>query len=258
VAAQLAYFVQSYVSLKTASNLATFRSVLGEGLPMARGAANVINLNCALILFTVCRNLISAVRGTVLGRIIPFDKNITFHIWIAYSIVFWTMVHVIAHYVNYLNVSKAFPTTAELLSLTSGPGWTGQVISVVFFLMVTSALEAVRRKYFEMFWITHHLFIVFFGGLLLHGSYCFIKADSGDPCRGGPQFWKWWIASGIAYLVERLYREYRGRLPTKISKVVQHPSKVVELQFKKDTFTAQAGMPLLFSIHYTSLLLILV
>jgi NADPH oxidase len=38
-------------------------------------------------------------------------------------------------------------------------------------------LEAVRRKYFEMFWYTHHLFIVFFGGLLMHGSFCFIKGS---------------------------------------------------------------------------------
>ncbi|KAJ3370884.1 hypothetical protein HDU91_005811 [Kappamyces sp. JEL0680] len=241
VLSQIAYFAQSYYSLWTAANLATFRSVLQHGLPIARGAANVLNYLCALILFTVCRNLISGLRSTFLNRIIPFDKNITFHIWIAYSIVFWTLVHVIAHYFNYLNVSKALPISAEDLSLQSGPGWTGQVISVAFFLMVTSAAEAVRRKYFEMFWYTHHLFIIFFGGLLMHGSFCFIKADFGDPCRGGPMFWKWWLASGVAYLVERLYREYRGRQKTKISKVVQHPSKTIEIQIKKDQFVAQAG-----------------
>ena len=216
---------------------------MGEGLPFARGAANVINLNCALILFTVCRNLISALRGTLLGRIIPFDKNITFHIWVAYSIVFWTMVHVIAHFFNYLNLSESLKKSPEHLSFLTGPGWTGNLISVTFFLMVTSAMEAVRRKYFEMFWITHHLFIVFFGGLLMHGSFCFIKLNPGSPdvCNGGPTFWKWCISSGAVYLFERLYREYRGRLPTKISKVVQHPSKVVELQFKKSSFKAKAG-----------------
>lgn len=80
-------------------------------------------------------------------------------------------------------------TTASDLSFYSGPGWTGQVIVVAFFLMVTSAMEAVRRKYFEMFWFTHHLFVVFFGGLLMHGSFCFIKGDNkGDPCRGGIDF----------------------------------------------------------------------
>ncbi|KAI8898755.1 ferric reductase NAD binding domain-containing protein [Globomyces pollinis-pini] len=241
VAAQLYYFITSYVQLFTTPVLATFRSVLGHGLPMARGAANVINMLCGMILFTVCRNSISVLRSTVLGRVIPFDKNITFHIWIAYSICFWGTVHVVAHYFNYMNVAKVFPTSPEYLSLVSGPGWTGQIVTVAFFLMVTSAMEAVRRKYFEMFWFTHHLFIVAFGGLLMHGSFCFIKGDFGDPCRGGPTFWKAWIVSGVFYFCERLYREVRGRRKTKISKVVQHPSKVVEVQFKKDTFKAKAG-----------------
>ncbi|KAI8916337.1 ferric reductase NAD binding domain-containing protein [Gorgonomyces haynaldii] len=242
---QVAYFAYSFYQLWTASNLTVFRSVLLYGLPTARGAANVLNYICGIILFTVCRNLISGLRSTVLGRIIPFDKNITFHIWIAYSICFWSIVHVIAHYFNYLNAAAVpfFHTTPEQLSLMSGPGWTGQLISVALFLMVTSAMEGVRRKYFEIFWFTHHLFIVFFGGALMHGAFCFIKADpgSGDPCRGGPTFWKWWIASGVMYLGERLYREFRGRRKTYVNKVVQHPSKVVEVQFKKDTFQAKAG-----------------
>jgi NADPH oxidase len=187
IGAQLAYFAYSYNELNTDPNLATFRNVLNQGLPTARGAANIINMNCGIILFTVCRNLISGLRGTFLNKLVPFDKNITFHIWVAYSIVFWTAVHVIAHYFNYINVELAFAplTTAFDLSLYSGPGWTGQIILAAFFLMVTSAMEAVRRKYFEMFWFTHHLFVVFFGGLLMHGSFCFIKGDKGDPCRGG-------------------------------------------------------------------------
>ncbi|KAI8923869.1 ferric reductase NAD binding domain-containing protein [Entophlyctis helioformis] len=239
--AQLGYFVYSWWQLWTAKNLATFRSVLVYGLPTARAAANVLNLDCGIILFTVCRNLISLLRTTFLGRIVPFDKNITFHIWIAYSIVFWTLVHVVAHYFNYNNVRISLGVSAEYLSLVSGPGWTGQVISVAFFLMVTSALEAVRRKHFEIFWFTHHLFLVFFGGLLMHGSFCFIKADFGDPCRGGPTFWKFWVGSGACYLLERLWREVRGRRKTFISKIVQHPSKVCEVQIKKEGWKMEAG-----------------
>ncbi|KAJ3009725.1 hypothetical protein HKX48_007779 [Thoreauomyces humboldtii] len=250
ISAQIAYFVQSYFQLLTAKNLTTFRHVLGQGLPMARAAANVINLNCAFLLFTVCRNLISMVRTTFLNKYVPFDKNITFHITIAWCIVFWTYVHVVAHYFNYLNVERALGAakTAKNLALISGPGLTGQVISVAFFLMVTSAMEGVRRKYFEMFWFTHHLFIIFFGGLLMHGAFCFIKADMPAPgapavdlCRGGPTFWKWWVLSGVAYLLERILREVRGRRKTYISKVVQHPSKVVEIQIKKPSCTTKAG-----------------
>ena len=135
--AQIAVFAHTYHFFWTSPSLKTFRTLLGHSLPIARGSANVINLNCAIILFTVCRNLISGLRTTFLNRLIPFDKNITFHIWTAWSIVFWSVVHVVAHNFNFLHASQALSVKPELLSLTSGPGWTGQVIMVSLFLMVS-------------------------------------------------------------------------------------------------------------------------
>ncbi|KAJ3043889.1 hypothetical protein HDV00_003927 [Rhizophlyctis rosea] len=252
ILAQIGYFAYSYYQLYTSPNLTFFRSIIGHGLPMARAAANVINLNCALILLAICRNIISLLRITFLNRIIPFDKHIAFHMLIGWSIVFWTFVHIVAHYFNYLNVEKAVPdlTNARKLAFTSGPGVTGQVITVAFFLMVTATFDAVRRKHFEIFWFSHHLFIVFFGGLLMHGAFCFIKADLSPgatqvtpqaQCRGGATFWKWWVGGAVGYLLERILREIRGRRKTYISKVVQHPSKVVEVQIKKPSFSSKAG-----------------
>lgn len=31
-------------------------------------------------------------------------------------------------------------------------------------------MEVIRRSYFEVFWYTHHLFIIFFAGLVFHGA----------------------------------------------------------------------------------------
>ncbi|TPX33298.1 hypothetical protein SmJEL517_g03736 [Synchytrium microbalum] len=243
---QLAYFIISYEQLAGAPTLSVFRALLQNGLMTARAAANVINLLAGMIMFPFCRTFISFIRrSSIINRIVPFDDNVNFHIAISASLVFWSFVHVIAHYFNYLKVEQASmgQPTAESLALLSGPGWTGQVITVALFLMMTSALEIVRRKAYEVFWFTHHLFILFFGGLLLHGSFCFIKADpgSGDPCRGGPQFWKFFLASAVLYLTERMLREWRGRRETHISKVVQHPSRVVEIQIQKPSCRTKAG-----------------
>ena len=38
---------------------------------MARGAASVLNLNCALVLLPVCRNLVNFARGAFEVRAIP-------------------------------------------------------------------------------------------------------------------------------------------------------------------------------------------
>jgi NADPH oxidase len=47
-------------------------------------------------------------------------------------------------------------------------------------------------------------------------------------------FWKYWLLGGAIYIGERVLREVRARHRTYISKVIQHPSKVVEIQIRKE------------------------
>jgi hypothetical protein len=44
--------------------------------------------------------------------------------------------------------------------------------------MVTTAVDQIRRSYFELFWYTHHLFIVFYVALCLHGSSGFVHKQT--------------------------------------------------------------------------------
>jgi hypothetical protein len=105
----------------------------------------------------------------------------------------------------------------------------------------------VRRKGFETFWYTHHLFILFFLTLMYHGAFCFIRADTPPYCKSSPGSYKFVLGSLFFYILERTVREIRARLPTAISKIVLHPSKVLEVQIKKETrrgdsfFRAKAG-----------------
>jgi predicted ferric reductase len=236
----------SFIHLMEASNLSVIRGIIGYGLGFARAAANLINFNCALLLLTVCRNLISFLRQFLAFRAFSLDKNISLHRWIALWMVFWTIVHIIAHYFNYLSIGLTTKTPLETswkLAMLSGPGLTGQIASVALFLIITGTHLSVRKTNFEAFWISHHLFIVYFGTLLAHGTFCFIKANpgSGDICRGGPTFWKWWLFSGILYTGDRFYRFIRNRQQTQLLRVIQHPSKVFEVQFSKPKMYTKPG-----------------
>jgi len=53
--------------------------VMGYCLLAAKGAAETLKFNMALILFPVCRNTITWLRSTKLSYIAPFDDNINFH-----------------------------------------------------------------------------------------------------------------------------------------------------------------------------------
>ena len=52
---------------------------------------------------------------------------------------------------------------------------------------------------------------------------------------------RYWLVGGIIWIFERILREVRSRHITYISKVIQHPSNVMELQIKKEKTTTRAG-----------------
>ncbi|KAF2641424.1 hypothetical protein P280DRAFT_312893 [Massarina eburnea CBS 473.64] len=220
------------------------RAQFGWTFVLARSAALVLHVDVAFILFPVCRNLISMARRTPLNGIIPFDKNITFHKLVGWALFWFSWIHTLSHWRNLwlFSYQRNLGFVGFLLAnLATGPGWSGYVMLIALTAMVYTAAEKPRRAQFERFWYTHHLFIVFFIFWSVHGAFCMIKPDFAPFCDGIGVFWEYWMYGGFAYLAERTSREIRGRHKTYVSKVIQHPSNVVEIQVKKEHTTTQAG-----------------
>ena len=139
----------------------------------------------------VCRNFISFLRQTPLNDIIPFDKALTFHKAAAWSIVVFTVVHILAHMVNFYKfaMADASATTTRLrvlaflsLNFTTGPGITGWIMTICLVVIVLFSREKVRKANYERFWYSHHLFIILFINWQLHGMFCMIKPDRPPFC----------------------------------------------------------------------------
>ncbi|RDA82698.1 hypothetical protein CP532_3921 [Ophiocordyceps camponoti-leonardi (nom. inval.)] len=240
-------FASVHYALK--DSLQQARDLFGVTYIIARASAVVLHVDVGIVLFPVCRTLISLLRQTPLNGIIQFDKNITFHIMTAWSIVFWSWVHTIAHWVNFGQVAVKFRLGFYgwlVANFGSGPGWTGYVMLIALMGMVATSVEKPRRANYERFWYTHHFFIIFFLFWSFHGAFCMIQPDVAPFCVGTGAsaigvFWQYWMYSGLVYLAERIAREVRGRHYTVISKVIQHPSQVCEIQIKKEHTKTRAG-----------------
>uniref|UniRef100_A0A668AAQ1 NADPH oxidase 1 n=1 Tax=Myripristis murdjan TaxID=586833 RepID=A0A668AAQ1_9TELE len=275
------------------------RHLLGSALAWARAPAAVLNFNCMLILLPVCRNLLSLLRGSFMccGRTMrkQLDKNLSFHKLVAYMIGLMTAVHMIAHLLNvewynnsrrgvydglstalsnledagnttYLNPIRSTDTPTYFV-FTTIAGLTGVIITLALILIITSSMEVIRRSYFEVFWYTHHLFIIFFAGLVFHGAGRIVRSQqTTDPphnftfCKdrfeewgripecpvpqfagGFPQTWMWVIGPMILYVFERLLRFIRYTQKVTYRKIVIRPSKVLELQLVKSGFKMEVG-----------------
>ncbi|XP_075040739.1 NADPH oxidase 1 isoform X2 [Mixophyes fleayi] len=284
------------------------RVILGSALAWARGSAACLNFNCLLILLPVCRNLLSFLRGTCSccqrSMRKQLDNNLAFHKLLGYTIALMTAVHTIAHLFNverfyngaqstistlegmlssigsehgdWVNPIRSETETQLYICFTTIAGVTGVVITLALILMITSSTEFIRRCYFEVFWYTHHLFIIFYVGLLIHGVGRIVRGqtpdsmehndfedchntyatwkqdDNGDgdddkkclmPIFQGnePVTWKWILAPIILYIFERLLRFYRSCQRVVVIKSVSHPSKVLEIQMQKSGFKMEVG-----------------
>jgi NADPH oxidase len=129
--------------------------------------------------------------------------------------------------------------------------------------MYTTAHHKIRNQCFEAFWYTHHLSFFFMIGIYTHATGCFVR-DSVEPdtlatfpfyntrhCIGYLS-WRFIIWPGIIYFGERVYREYRARRATRLSKVLVHPSGAMELRIVKPSFKYTAGQWLFIQVPEVS------
>nr|AEP43807.1 NADPH oxidase A [Pleurotus ostreatus] len=226
---------------------------LGFSVWTSRGAGLALAFDGGLILIPMLRNTIRVVRPK-LTWLFPADENIWFHRQVAYSMAFWAMVHTTAHYVNFINVERTQVRKESALDIhyKQAGGVTGHFMLLIMLLMYTTAHHKIRNQCFEAFWYTHHLAFFFMIGLYTHATGCFVR-DSVDPSYSnvfpfyttknclGYESWRYTIWPGILYFGERMWREYRARRATRLSKVLVHPSGAMELRIVKPSFKYTAG-----------------
>ncbi|KAL8759161.1 MAG: hypothetical protein Q9199_000981 [Rusavskia elegans] len=229
---------------------------------ISRGAGLALSVDGAIIVLPMCKNVLRWIRPKV--RILPLDQSQWFHRQVAYSLLFWTILHVSAHYVNFFNVerSQIRKETAVQIHYTQVGGITGHVMMLCMLLMFTTAHAKIRQQSYETFWYTHHLFVPFLLALYTHATGCFVRDTTlpYSPFAGSPfwnhcigyEGWRWELIGGGIYIIERIYREIQSRRPAKIVKVVRHPYDAMEIQFSKPSMKYKAGQWLLINIPSVS------
>ncbi|CAL0302723.1 unnamed protein product [Lupinus luteus] len=132
LAINLALYIWKFEQYK---NKGAFQ-VMGYCVCFAKGAAETLKFNMALIILTMCRRTLTMLRASFLGRILPFDDNINFHKLIAAAVVVGTTIHVVMHISCDIPRIVSCPNQKFLTILGSGfdyhqPTYLGVVASIV-------------------------------------------------------------------------------------------------------------------------------
>ncbi|XAR55100.1 NAD(P)H oxidase [Bertholletia excelsa] len=230
--------------------------VMGYCLLTAKGAAETLKFNMALILLPVCRNTITWLRSTKLGYFIPFDDNINFHKTIAAAIVIGVILHAGNHlacdFPRLINESDEMyrqdlmpdfgldkPKYMDLIQGVEGV--TGILMVIFMAIAFTLATHWFRRNLvklpkpfdrltgFNAFWYSHHLFVIVYILLVIHGMYLYLVHKWYLKTT-----WMFLAVPVLLYAGERTLRFFRsGSCTVRLLKVAIYPGNVLTLQMSK-------------------------
>ncbi|KAJ8633981.1 hypothetical protein MRB53_027317 [Persea americana] len=231
--------------------------IMGYCVCTAKGAAETLKFNMALILLPVCRNTITWLRNrTKLGMAVPFDDNLNFHKVIAVGIAIGVGLHAGAHLTcDFPRLLHATEEEYEPMKPYFGDkqpqnywwfvkgveGVTGIVMVVLMAIAFTLATPWFRRNKlklpksiqkltgFNAFWYSHHLFVIVYVLLIIHGIFLYLSKEWYKKTT-----WMYIAIPVILYASERLIRAFRsGIKPVKILKVAVYPGNVLALHMSK-------------------------
>ncbi|NXO29095.1 DUOX2 oxidase, partial [Cisticola juncidis] len=213
------------------------------GIIISRGAAASISFMYSYILLTMCRNLITVLRETFLNHYIPFDAAVDFHRWIAMAALIFSVLHTAGHLVNiyifsvtplsvlsclfssvFTNDGSQLPQKYYWWFFQTIPGMTGVLLLVVLAVMYVFATHHFRRVSFQGFWISHHLYVLLYVLVIIHGSYALIQQ---------PRFYIYFIIPALIYSADKLLSLSRKKVEISVVKAELLPSGVTHLQFQR-------------------------
>ncbi|PIA63199.1 hypothetical protein AQUCO_00200899v1 [Aquilegia coerulea] len=241
--------------------------VMGYCLCAAKGAAETLKFNMALILLPVCRNTITWLRkNRSINSVIPFNDNVNFHKLIAGGIVIGVILHggthlacdfprIVGcnHSVFRRTIGSGFqnhqPSYFEILLTTESA--TGIAMVVLMAIAFSLATQLPRRRPsampwplqrltgFNAFWYSHHLFILVYALLIVHSMFLFLTKDVTEKTT-----WMYIAIPVLLYASERVARALRsGLYNVNIVKATAYPGKVLSLKVSKPPgFQYRSGM----------------
>lgn len=198
LAVNAALFIWKYEEFTTSP----LYNITGRCLCAAKGTAEILKLNMALILVPVLRRTLTFLRSTFLSHLIPFDDNINFHKLIAVAIAVISLLHTALHmlcnyprlsacpndlYYDYAGNLLGFMQPTYLGLMLTPVSVTGVLMIIFMGISFTLAMHYFRRNIvklpkpfnrlagFNSFWYAHHLLVIAYALLIIHGYILIIE-----------------------------------------------------------------------------------
>ncbi|KAG2772864.1 hypothetical protein PC129_g19887 [Phytophthora cactorum] len=186
---------------------------VGHCIRVAKGFAHICLVNTVLVLLPMCRNLVTGLRVLpVVTSYLPIDQHIEFHKICGVVLLLAALGHTAAWIAIIIYAREApkpvyersachhltFIREESLLTLASRvPIWTGITMVLCAAIAAAMCISKIRQGNFNLFWLSHMLFIPFVVLMAFHGFASWVAI---------PQAQYWGLPPLVIYLLEKRYR----------------------------------------------------
>jgi len=234
-------FFERFIIYSYLSEHMDLRHVMGVGIAITRGSAASLSFCYAMLLLSMCRNLMTRIRTMGVREYIPLDSHVKFHKVVAMTALVMTVLHTVGHCVNFYHVTQQ--PVEHLRCLTkemqfsgeSRPtffywifqtvtGSTGLILWILCSIIYIFAHQRVRQRAYSFFWSTHKLYYLIYALTLLHGS---------SKLTGSPRFWIFFLIPAILFTIDKIMSLQTKLLELEIFETECLPSDVISVKFAR-------------------------
>ncbi|OWF46058.1 Dual oxidase [Mizuhopecten yessoensis] len=216
------------------------RALMSYGISVTRGAAAGMSFTFSLLLLTMCRNMITWLRGTFLNLYVPFDSHVAFHKVVAWTALFFTGLHVLGYSFNFYQL--ATQPTGHLCIFDSivlradsqvgfvfwlfgnMTGFTGVLLVILICIIYVFATQTARQLIFNGFWLTHKLIAVLYILTIIHGASLIVQK---------PFFYVYFIVPAILFTIDKVVSLSRKKTEITVMNAEKLDSDITYLEFKR-------------------------
>ncbi|KAK1683375.1 hypothetical protein QYE76_044223 [Lolium multiflorum] len=210
-------FSMTYYMLDSVSFVSSFHVPVAKSCELILSVMGIrfgiVGLFCMSFLF------LPVSRGSVLLRLIdiPFEHATRYHVWLGHLTMALFTLHGLCYVISWSFAGRLIEEMIRWKEI--GVANLAGVISLAAgLLMWMTSLHPVRQRFFELFFYTHQLYVVFIVFLVLH------VGDSVFSIAAGSVF---------LFMLDRFLRFWQSRAKVDIVSAACHPCGTMELVFSK-------------------------
>ncbi|CAI5729746.1 unnamed protein product [Peronospora destructor] len=194
-----------------------------DGASMFRLVGQVLGFN-ALLCFSLL--IIPATRNSfwMLSMGIDYSHSIKYHRWIGFFTVTMVALHTVPFYVAWFKsgtfIASAFPCMDcdyGTVGKKRLQNFFGQLALLCCIVIGVTSLSPFRRKFYDVFYYCHHLFIFVLFFSALHFS----------------QFVIWMYPAVCLYVMHRILAQNQSRMPCEVVDLEAIPGEITRLVFRR-------------------------